>query len=196
MAPDLPKAAVPWWQRYRMPWQRAAALVVALVLMGACLSGSLGRPGLSLSTVYYATQGIHLRVPSVWAREFHLAREARPVAAEAGAGPGLLVATDTEDWDSVETASYGVYATVVQDEPDLSGIADAVPCGSLPEERPLDTGEWEGTVWDWPECHGNGSLSSAAVQEPGDPTTVYMEIRQPSYRPDLVNEIIDSTYVS
>jgi hypothetical protein len=195
MAPDLPKAAVPWWQRYRMPWQRAAALVVALVLMGACLSGSLGRPGLSLSTVYYATQGIHLRVPSVWAREFHLAREARPVAAEAGAGPGLLVATDTEDWDSVETASYGVYATVVQDEPDLSGIADAVPCGSLPEERPLDTGEWEGTVWDWPECHGNGSLSSAAVQEPGDPTTVYMEIRQPSYRPDLVNEIIDSTYV-
>ncbi|MEE2048413.1 serine/threonine protein kinase, partial [Nocardiopsis tropica] len=50
-----------------------------------------------------------------------------------------------------------------------------------------------GTVWDWPECNGGGAFTSAAVHQPGVPTTVYMEIRQPAYRPDVVNDIIGGT---
>lgn len=195
MAPDLPKEEAPWWRRYRMPWRRAVALAGSLVLLTGTVTASLGAPGLSLSTVHYATQNLHVEVPSVWAREFHTAQEARPAAAQAGAGPGLLVATDADRWDSTEARSYGVYATVVSGDPDLSELDATAPCGGAPEQRTLDTGDWEGTVWEWPECRGNGSLSSAAVHEPDRSTTLYMEIRQPGYHPDVVNEIIDGTRV-
>ncbi len=194
MAPDLPKA-VPWWQRYRMPWRRAVALAAALGVMAASVTASLGSPGLSLTTVRYATQQLRMEVPSVWAHEFHAGQEVRPAAVGNGTEPALLVATDVDDWDSVEAASYGVYATVMVDDHDLSGVADTAPCGIAPEEREVDTEDWEGTVWDWPDCNGNGSFSSAAVKHPGERATVYLEIRQPEYRPDLVNEIIEGTHL-
>ncbi|MFE6305466.1 serine/threonine-protein kinase [Nocardiopsis sp. NPDC057823] len=192
MAPDLPRADQ-WWQRYRMPWRRAAALVAASVLGAGVLTMSGGAPGLSLTTVRHAGQNIRMGVPAVWAREFHTDLEAQPAAADAGAGPGLLVATDADDWHSTEVPSYGVYATVMPGARDLSRVADHDPCPGDPASRRVDTGDWQGTVWDWPECNGNGAFTSAAVHRPGEPSTVYMEIRQPDYRPDLVNEIIDNT---
>lgn len=48
-----------------------------------------------------------------------------------------------------------------------------------------------GQVWEWPECAAHGSFSSAAVHDSGTSTTVYLEVRQPDYRPDLVDDIID-----
>ncbi|WP_150245417.1 serine/threonine-protein kinase [Nocardiopsis quinghaiensis] len=190
MAPDLPRA-VPWWQRHRMPWQRAAALVASLVVLVGTLTASTGSPGLSLTTVRHAAQQVRVPVPLVWAREFHTGREAHPAAT----GGGLLVATDVDGWYSTDTRSYGVYATVVPGDRGLGEIGTD-PCGTEPKERELDTGTWEGTVWEWPECAGNGSFSSAAVHQPGVPETVYLEVRQPGHRPDLVNEIIDGTTVS
>ncbi|OOC56864.1 MULTISPECIES: serine/threonine-protein kinase [Nocardiopsis] len=195
MAPDLPQA-VPWWQRYRMPWQRTAALLVSLAVLTGTVTASAGSPGLSLTTVRYATQQLRVQVPLVWAREFHTGREVYPAA---GTGsepePGLLVATDADGWSSDDTRSYGVYATVVPDDRGLGGTGTG-PCGSAPRERELDTGVWRGTVWEWPECAGNGSFSSAAVHQPGVPGTVYLEVRQPGYRPDLVDEIINGTSVN
>ncbi|WP_026122696.1 serine/threonine-protein kinase [Nocardiopsis halotolerans] len=195
MAPDPPQASMPWWRRYRMPWRRMTALLASLALLAVTTTASLGHPDLSMTSVESTSRGLDVSVPSAWVRQFHIDHVARPVAAEAGVGPGLLVATDTEEWGSTEARSYGVYAAVVRDAADLSGISDAEPCGGTPLERTVDTGGWEGTVWDWPECHGNGSLSSVAVHGPDDPTTLYMEIRQPSYRPDLVNQIIAGTHL-
>ncbi|MFD6949351.1 serine/threonine protein kinase [Nocardiopsis sp. TSRI0078] len=192
MAPDLPKA-VPWWQRYRMPWQRTAALLVSLAALVVTVTASAGSPGLSLVPVRYdADQQIRVQVPSVWAREFHTGREAHP--ASGGTGDGLLVATDADGWYSADARSYGVYATVVPGDRDL-GRTGGDPCGTEPEKREVDTGAWEGTVWEWPECGGHGSFSSAAVHRPGVSGTVYLEVRQPGYRPDLVNEIIGGTAV-
>ncbi|MBB6120217.1 serine/threonine-protein kinase [Nocardiopsis algeriensis] len=191
MAPNLPQAE-PWWQRYRMPWQRVVSVMASTAVVLATLTASLGAPGLTLTTVGYTAHGLHLDVPSMWAREFHTGQEARPAAADAGAGPGLLVATDAEEWDSAVDPAYGVYATVVPGSHDLPAASGGDPCHERPEQRELDTGDWEGTVWDWPECNGDSSFSSAAVHRPGDLATVYLEVRQPDYRPDLVDEIIDT----
>ena len=192
MAPDLSRNE-PWWQRYRMPWRRAAALAAGAVLGTGLLTASAGAPGLSLTTVRHAGQDIRMGVPSVWAREFHTGPEALPTAAGADAGPGLLAATDADGWHSTEVASYGVYATVVPDDSDLPGPPGHDPCPGAPARREVHTEHWEGTVWDWPQCNGNGAFTSAAVHPPGEPDTVYLEIRQPDYRPDLVDEIIDHT---
>ncbi|MFD3688314.1 serine/threonine-protein kinase [Nocardiopsis sp. NPDC058631] len=190
--PDLPKAD-PWWQRYQMPWRRTVTLTAALLLVAAGVTASAGSPGLALTTVRYTTQNLRVNVPSVWAQEFNTDQAARPAAAEAGAGPGLLVATDADDWYSTEVPSYGVYATVLPESRALGGVPATAQCGGAPEERELHTPAWEGTVWDWPECDGGGAFTSAAVHQPGVPTTVYMEIRQPDHRPDVVNDIIAGT---
>ena len=189
MAPNLPEA-VPWWQRYRMPWQRAGALTAACVLIATGVSASLGAPGMSLTSVRNSTQEMRVDVPSVWAREFHTDHEARGSVAEAGAAPGLLAATDTDDWHSTDVPAYGVYATVVPGAPSLDSVADTQPCEGQPEERTISSDGWEGTAWEWRECHDNGAFTSVAVHPPGTPKTVYLEIRQPDYRPDVVDEII------
>ncbi|WP_159941802.1 serine/threonine-protein kinase [Nocardiopsis sp. FR6] len=189
MAPDLPKA-VPWWQRYRMPWQRTAALLVSLGLVVVSATASAGDPGVSLTPVRYATQRLRVEVPATWAREFATGREVLPAAADHASRPGVLAATHADAWHSADAHSYGVYATVVPEGGAPSGVADTEPCGTAPNERSLDAGGWEGTVWEWPDCNGNGALSGAAVRRADAPETVYLEIRQPQYRPDLVNEII------
>ena len=191
MSPHTPEND-PWWYRYRMPWRRtgALALICALLLVG--VTASPGAPGLSLTTVRHAAQEVRVDVPSVWAREFHTDHEARPAAAEAGAGPGLLAATDADEWHSTEVASYGVYATVLPGSPSLSKVADTDPCAGRPEERTVRTDQWVGALWEWPECNDNGTFTSVAVHPPDTPRTVYMEIRQPDYRPDVVDTIIDN----
>ncbi|MFB8765827.1 serine/threonine-protein kinase [Nocardiopsis alba] len=188
MSSDLPQD-IPWWQRYRMPWPRAGALTAVCGLLTLGLTTSLGMPGVSLTTVRYADQEIRVDVPTGWAREFHTDQEARPAAAEAGAGPGLLAATDADEWHNTDVPSYGVYATVVPGAPDLRNVADTDPCPKPPEERMIDTPHWEGGLWEWPDCNG-GAFTAAAVHPPGTPRTVYLEIRQPDYRPDLVDDII------
>ncbi|MEU4787431.1 serine/threonine-protein kinase [Nocardiopsis alba] len=188
MSSDLPQD-IPWWQRYRMPWPRAGAFTAVCGLLALGLTTSLGVPGVSLSTVRYADQELRVDVPTAWAREFHTDQEARPAAAEAGAGPGLLVATGADEWHNTDVPSYGVYATVVPGAPDLRNVADTDPCPKPPEERMVDTPHWEGGLWEWPDCNG-GAFTAAAVHPPGTPRTVYLEIRQPDYRPDLVDEII------
>ncbi len=191
MAPNLPEENT-WWKRYQMPWQRAGALTLTCALLATGVSASLGAPGMSLTTVRNSAQEINVDVPSVWAREFHTDHEARPAAAEAGAGPGLLAATDADHWHSTDVPSYGVYATVVPGAPSLRSVADAKTCEGQPDERPINSGGWEGTAWEWPECHSSGAFTSAAVHPSDTPRTVYLEIRQPDYRPDVVDEIIDN----
>lgn len=189
MSPDLPDAT-PWWDRYRMRWQHvcAAALVPTALLLAA--PSALGQPGVSLTTVHNAAAELRLKVPAAWAREFHSDHEARPAAAAAGADPGLLAATDAADWHAAGTASYGVYATVLPRGPSADLVGGAGPCPGPPRERPYRDDRWEGLVWDWPDCGGGGAYSAAAVRAPEGPRTVYLEVRQPDYRPDLVDAII------
>ncbi|MEU3307942.1 serine/threonine-protein kinase [Nocardiopsis sp. NPDC055551] len=191
MSPDLPKAA-PWWSLSRMPWRRSGALALVCGVFAFVMTASLGSPGMSLTTVRHAAQDVRVDVPSVWAREFHPDQEARPAVAEAGAGPGLLAATDAEHWNATDEESYGVYATVLPGSPDLRRVAETDPCAGQPEERSVRTDRWEGMLWEWPECNDNGTFTSIAVHPPDTPRTVYMEIRQPDYRPDVVDTIIDN----
>ncbi|MGW5879201.1 serine/threonine-protein kinase [Nocardiopsis terrae] len=190
MAPNPPENSS-WWNRYRMPWQRAGALALACGLLVTVVTASFGAPGVSLASVRNTTEEMRVGVPTAWAREFHSGQEARPALAAAGAGPGLLAATDADDWHSTDIPSYGVYATVVPGTPDLRGVAGTEPCAGTPEERGFHSDGWEGMVWEWPECNGNGAYSTVAVHQPGTPRTVYLEIRQPEYRPDVVDEIIE-----
>ena len=195
MSPHMPEPA-PWWSRYRMPWRRAGALAAVCGLLAVGVTASLGSPGMSLITVRSATQEVRVDVPSEWAREFHVDLQARPTTIDAGAGPGLLAATDADDWHSTDVASYGVYATVLPGSQALDRVADTDPCAGRPEERSIHTEEWEGTLWEWPECNDNGTFTSVAVHPPDTPRTVYMEIRQPDYRPDVVDTIIDNVRFS
>ncbi|GAB3745220.1 serine/threonine-protein kinase [Nocardiopsis nanhaiensis] len=190
MAPNLSEAT-PWWHRFRMPWQRTGAIVLTCVLLAVGMTASFGEPGMSLTTVRHAAQDVHVDVPSAWAQEFHTDLDARPAAMDAGAGPGLLAATDADDWHETEKPAYGVYATVMPGSPSLGKVADTDPCAGAPEEREVRLDGWEGLAWEWPECNDNGSLTTVAMQPPGTATTVYLEIRQPDYRPDMVDKIID-----
>ncbi|WP_017598075.1 serine/threonine-protein kinase [Nocardiopsis lucentensis] len=189
MAPDLPTAD-PWWRRYRMPWHKVGGLVVALAVMTMGVTASVGHPGMDLKLVRSNDHSLEMRVPLVWIDEFDTDLEARPVTVNAGAEPGLLFATDAENWRSADQPSYGVYATVMPGVQPLSSITDTEPCPGAPTERLIDDGMWEGSAWDWPDCNDNGSFTIAAVHESGVPKTVYLEIRQPDYRPDLVDKII------
>ncbi|MEU3016541.1 MULTISPECIES: serine/threonine-protein kinase [unclassified Nocardiopsis] len=195
MAPNLSEDTA-WWQRYRMPRQRAGALVLACGLLLTGVSSSMGTPGMVLTTVRNSAMEIRVDVPAVWAREFHTDQEARDSVADSGAGPGLLAATDVADWHSTDVPSYGVYATVVPGAPNLDTVADTKPCPGPPEERAISEGDWQGTAWEWPECNGNGAFTSVAVHPPDTPRTVYLEIRQPDYRPDLVDEIVEGIELS
>ncbi|MEV2276426.1 serine/threonine-protein kinase [Nocardiopsis sp. NPDC049922] len=189
MSPHLPRAD-PWWSRYRMPWHRAGRLLAVLAVTFAGVTSSVGHPGLDLARIQSDGHELEVGVPLAWFAELDVDREARPVAADAGAGPGLLVATDVDAWHSTDEPSYGIYATVMPGAQRLDAIADTEPCDGAPTQRATDGGTWEGTVWEWADCDGNGSFSSAAVHEPGVPKTVYLEVRQPDYRPDLVDKII------
>lgn len=190
MAPDLVRAD-PWWQRYRMPWRRAGAYAAALVLLGGALTASIGAPGQSLTTVRLASQGVSMTVPLVWAQDFHPTMAARPAATSAGADTGMLVATDADHWNDTDVPSYGVYTTVVPGSRPLDGVADADACEGTPQERWIALNGWVGSAWDWPDCNGSGAFTSVAVHTEGEPTTVYMEVRQPHHRPDLVDEIVN-----
>jgi hypothetical protein len=195
MAPDLPRAD-PWWQRYRMPWRRAVLLVATLVALGGVLTASVGAPGQAVTTVRLASQGISMDVPEVWAREFHPAMEADPATISAGADTGMLVATDTDHWEDTDVPAYGVYTTVVPGSRTLDAVADTDPCEGVPQERRVSLRGWEGTAWDWPDCNGSGAFTSVAVHMEGEPTTVYMEVRQPYHRPDLVNDLVTGVRLS
>ena len=179
MSPDLPRTD-PWWSRQRMPWRRTVTLTALCGVVALTLTASLGAPGMSLTTVRHTGQGVRVDVRSLWARELDPGQEARPAVAEAGAGPGLLAATDADHWYTTDEPSYGVYATVLPGSPDLRRVAETDPCEGRPEERAVRTEQWEGT------------LTSVAVHPPDTPRTVYMEIRQPDYRPDVVDTIIDN----
>lgn len=173
-----------------MPWRRAGVLASALIVLGGVLTASVGTPGQSLTTVRLASQGVSVTVPLVWAKDFHPTMAARPAATSAGAATGMLVATDADHWDDTEVPSYGVYTTVLPGTRPLDGVADTDPCEGTPQERGIALNDWEGSAWDWPDCNGSGAFTSVAVHTEGEPTTVYMEVRQPHHRPDLVDEIV------
>ncbi|WP_116243700.1 serine/threonine-protein kinase [Nocardiopsis sp. FIRDI 009] len=191
MAPDLPTAD-PWWRRYRMPWYKVGGLAAALTVMTVGVTTSVGYPGMDLRPVRSDDHALEMGVPLAWIGAFDTDLEARPVTADAGAEPGLLFATDTENWHSTAHPSYGLYATVIPGVQPLTSIADRGVCEGARTERLVHDDTWEGTVWDWPDCDGNGSLTIAAVHESGVARTVYLEVRQPDYRPDLVDEIISA----
>ncbi|MFV2196035.1 serine/threonine-protein kinase [Nocardiopsis sp. LOL_012] len=188
MAPDLPRAEQ-WWRRYRMPWHRVGALVASCALVLAGTTAAAGHPGAELTTVHSRTHGLRLGVPSAWTEEIHTDLEAL-VAGDGGrVAAGLLVATDADAWRSTDRSAYGVYAAVLQEPLSPERLADAAPCSGAPNERGFGDARWRGTVWEWPEC-GVGAFTSASVRAPDTDTSVYLEIRQPDYRPGLVNEII------
>lgn len=196
MEPDLLPAAPanPWWQRHRLPWRRMAALATVAAVLAATITTSLGSPGLSLTRVYSHAHELEVGVPQTWANELHTEYGIQPPSDEAD--PGILAATNAEAWHSADEPSYGVYTTTLPAARHLDGADSTDACAGSPEERTVHTDDWEGTVWDWPDCGTNGAFTSAAVHQPGDPTTVYLEVQQPDYRPDLVDDIIDEIALS
>lgn len=194
MEPGLLPREEPWWQRHRKQWRRLAMLGTALAAMVLTATAAFGAPSMSLTPLYSATHELHVDVPSKWAVELHPDMAARS-AAEAGAGPGLLAATDADNWHATDKTSYGVFTTLMPGTRELDRVTESDRCGAPAVERRVDTRRWKGKVWEWPDCDDNGALSAAAVHEPGEPKTVYLEIRQPEYRPDLADTIIDSVRV-
>ncbi|MBE3000219.1 serine/threonine protein kinase [Nocardiopsis sp. HNM0947] len=196
MEPDPLPGEQPWWRRHRLQWRRLAVLGATLAVMVLTLTSAFGTPSMSLTPVYSAAHELRVDVPSEWASELHLDMAARPAAAEAGAGPGLLAATDAGNWHTTHETSYGVYTTLLPGARELEKVAESDRCGHPPVERRVDSQRWEGKVWEWSDCDDNGALTAAAVHEPGEPKTVYLEIRQPEYRPELADAIIDGVRVT
>ena len=196
MAPDLLPKSDPWWYRHRMTWRRVITLAAVLLIPILTLTTAPGKPGLSLTPVYSATHDLRVGVPLHWGDELQVDLEAPPLSSEAGTESGLLATTDRKNWHSDEEDSYGIFTTVLPGVHDLTGLGDTDRCGNhAPVERSLRAGPWQGQAWEWPECASHGSFSSAAVHEPGTSATVYLEIRQPDYRPDLVDDIIDQVEI-
>ncbi|GHD30388.1 serine/threonine protein kinase [Nocardiopsis kunsanensis] len=195
MEPELLPREEPWWQRHRKQWRRLATLGAALAMMVLTATSAYGAPSMSLTPIHSATHELRVDVPTEWVSELHLDMAARPTAAEAGAEPGLLATTDGDDWHATDKTSYGVFTTLMPGVRDLGRVTEPDRCGQPPAERRVDTPRWEGKVWEWSDCSGNGALAAATVHEPGEPRTVYLEIRQPDYRPGLTDTIIDGVRV-
>src|SRR5699024_1455362 len=196
MTPDPLAKCDPWWYRHRMTWRRVITLAAVLLIPVLTLTTAPGNPDLSLTSVYSATHDLRVGVPLHWGDELQVALEAPPLSSEAGAASGLLATTDSKNWHAAEQDSNAICTTGLPGIHHLTGLGDTDRCGShAPVERSLRAGPWQGQAWEWPECASHGSFSSAAVHEPGTAATVYLEIRQPDYRPDLVDDIIDQVEI-
>ncbi|GAB3487018.1 serine/threonine-protein kinase [Nocardiopsis coralliicola] len=200
MEPDIP-AGVPWLLRLRRTGLRAGATALAAlaaVVLLALVPGSEGRPMPSESEVVDATDALSVPVPRAWARQVQTnGWSPRELGLVGGHEAGLLAATNVDRWrDPAAPAAAGVFAGLLGRSgagPRLAEIIDGAPCAGAPERRHYSDAYWGGEVWQWDTCPGSSAFAAAAVRPHAGGTTVYLEIRSPWPRPDLVDRVISGT---
>ncbi|MBV2362871.1 serine/threonine-protein kinase [Streptomonospora nanhaiensis] len=194
MSPEL-HADIPWWTRHRPLWRRAASLSAAALFLFAGTTAAAASPVVPLTEVRYAVGGLHLAVPEAWARQFHTDR--RAAGTEGTAASGVLVATDLDAWEERGTPVSGVFAALLPGGGRrLEALLGAAPCSGRVHRRAFDDPDWSGELWRWPRCAGGGALTVAALTSTRRDTTLYLEIRQPDDRPDVVNRMIAATQLA
>ncbi|KIH97001.1 serine/threonine protein kinase [Streptomonospora alba] len=196
MVPDL-RSELPWWVRHRSLWRRAVAVLAALALVLAGTTGAAASSTRALTEVRYAGDELHLAVPQAWARQFHNGR-AVPSAVESDRTSGVLVATDLEAWDEPRASVAGVFAALLPGTGhDLDSLLDGAPCPGPVERRGFAGPEWSGEIRQWPSCAGRpGAVAVASLASAHRETTLYLEVRQPGRRPDVIDSIIAATRLS
>jgi len=196
MDPHL-RTRVPWALRYRGSLLRSAAGVLAAAVLLGAAQASAGRPELAFTEVQDATGAVSVPVPRVWASQLQAnGWSPRELGLVGGHEPGLLAATDTARWKSSGAPSAGVFVGLLDrsgSTPRLESVIDSGPCPGAPQRRSYSDAHWGGEVWQWDRCPDGSSFSAAAVRPHEGGTTVYVEVRSPWPRPDLVDRVIGGT---
>ncbi|MFC4560557.1 serine/threonine-protein kinase [Nocardiopsis mangrovi] len=195
MAPGSRRGS--WSARLRSVGRRTAAVAAAAVMLVFAATAGAGAPGLDFTDVRAEAGDLRVAVPDSWARQFHSGRPTEVGEGGREVGEGLLVATDVDAWDDRDGAVSGVFAALLprgweSEGPDgLGALAGTVPCASRVERRPFADRRWRGEVWHWPDCAGAHSV--AVLRSVAGGRTLFLDIRQPDHRPDVVNRIIAGT---
>ncbi|WP_046468926.1 serine/threonine-protein kinase [Allosalinactinospora lopnorensis] len=197
MTPDL-VTAVPWRLRYRSAWVRACGATVAAALLLVGAAPAAAQPGMSFTRVSDVTGEISLAVPHAWARQVQPnGWSPRELGLTGGHEPGLLVATDVAQWRDSEAHTSGVFAGLLRTPAAgnrLDRIIDEAPCPG-PARQWRVTGEhWTGEVRRWDGCPG--FFTAAALRPVDGGATLYLEIRQRTDQPQLIEQVIDGTRVN
>ncbi|WP_026124175.1 serine/threonine-protein kinase [Nocardiopsis baichengensis] len=193
MERELP-AGVPWRLRHGAALRRTAGAALVAAALTACSPAAAGSPGLTFARVNDATGSVSVAVPAVWAAELQPnGWSPREMGLVGGHEPGLLAATDTAAWRDAGQAPVGVFAGLLTRSapgPDLEAIIDGGPCAGEPRRRAYSDPHWGGEVWEWDRCPDGSSFSAAAVRPHAGGPVLYLEVRQPGPRPDIVDRVI------
>ncbi|WP_106586601.1 serine/threonine-protein kinase [Murinocardiopsis flavida] len=198
MAPDLP-SGVPWWLRHRAAVLRAASVLLVLFTVLAGSTGASAAPGVGFKHLRDASGRIRLAVPGPWAGQVQTAGwSPRELGIASGDEPGLLAATDVAEWRTPGAAVSGVFAGLLPAEAargGLDSVIDSAPCSGEPTRRAVRDPRWSGEIWQWGACADSGSFAAAAIRAKRTGTVLYLEVRQPEDRRDLVDQIVAGTTV-
>ncbi|MFC3997103.1 serine/threonine-protein kinase [Nocardiopsis sediminis] len=186
-----------WASRLRPVGRRTAAVAAAVTALAFGTTAAAGSPGLEFTAVRAAAGDLHLAVPGAWAQQFHSGLSPGVDGEPDAVDDGLLVATDIDAWGDGDGAVSGVFAALLPRERGAGGAdgltptVGAVPCAGRVERRTFADRRWRGEVWYWPDC--GGALTMAALRSTTADRTLYLEVRQPDRRPEVVNRIIAGT---
>ncbi|MDA2810969.1 serine/threonine-protein kinase [Nocardiopsis sp. RSe5-2] len=198
MEQELPEG-VPWRLRHGAAVRRTAGATAVVAALAACTPAAAAAPGLTFGRVSDTTGSVSVAVPVEWADELQPnGWSPRQLGLVGGREPGLLAATDTDAWHEGGGAA-GVFAGLLSRSapgPQLDEIIDAGPCPGEPRRRDYADSYWGGEVWEWDSCPGPSSFAAAAVRPHGGGPVLYLEVRQPSPRPDIVDQVIAGTRAS
>ncbi|HST85937.1 MAG TPA: serine/threonine-protein kinase [Kineosporiaceae bacterium] len=142
---------------------------------------------------------ISIDVPRSWNREVKPdGWEPAVLNLTKGVAPGLVVATDLDNWNLLNHDVNGVFVGASKD-PDLIAAVtkiDHPDCTDKPS-RPYTSTRWKGTISSWDGCKGaNRSVQEISLTSQTGAATpqVYVQIRQDGGT-DLTDQLLDSLRV-